>query len=205
MLRDWGAKQEVAPSAQKSQFRSPGLRLIFDKLQANGRTNILDLGPPLTANVGFFSNFNCRVYVGDWVDSLPLNGVEWGSSAAFCTLVSEVLNISESEKFDAILCWDIVNYLNEESLRQLSRFLTQHCNSEALCYMFTSSNREMCSQPSLYRILAEDEIEQEFLTTDVCSSPRYSQGRLAELMPEFKLHRSTLMPVGHQEHILQVR
>ncbi len=205
MVRARGAAQLSAPDAEELTYRSPGLQLVLEKISSGGKVNILDLGPPLSANVDFFSNYSCRLYIGDWLQSLPLANGVWGSAAEFSPLVSEVLELPESEKFDAIFCWDIVNYLNPESIRQFSRCLMQHCRSDALCFFFVSTGKTMLAQPPRYRIIADDMLEFEPNDAGECSSPRFTQSKILELMPEFQAHRSFLLQNGRQEQILKVR
>ena len=63
MVRPRGAAQLSAPDAEELEYRSPGLQLVFERINSGDKVNILDIGPPLSANVDFLT----PVYPGDKV------------------------------------------------------------------------------------------------------------------------------------------
>ena len=205
MFRAPGAAQLAAPYASEAGYRSPGLQLIFDRIKAGQKTSILDLGPPLAANVGFLSSYRCRLYIGDCLQSLPVHDEPWGRAPAFSPLFAEVLALTANDQFDVIFCWDLINYLSNESIRRFSRFLAQHSNADALCFFSLVTQKTMPSQPGKYRIIAEDVLHCEQDCDEACPSPRFTQRRILESMPEFQSHRSFLLQNGHQEQILRAR
>ena len=205
MFRAQGAARISAPDANESAYRSPGLQLIFERINSGDKVNILDLGSPLSSNVEFLSSYPCRLYIGDWLQSLPLDGDNWGDHPRFCPLFAEILSLKVADQFDVILGWDIINYLDEENIKRFSRFLAKHTNSKALCFLSVATQKEMTVQPARYRIMAEDSLHCEQPDCESCPSPRFTQSRLLELMPEFQSYRSFLLQNGRQEQILRIR
>jgi len=205
MFKAQGAARLSAPDAGAAEYRSPGLQLTFERINSGGKVNILDLGSPLSSNVEFLSSYPCRLYIADWLQSLPLDGAPWGEHAAFSPLFSEILPLQATDKFDVILGWDIVNYLSAENIKRFSRFLAKHTNPKALCFFSLATRKEMMAQPAKYRIVAENTLHCEQLDCEPCQSPRFSQSRLLELMPEFLSHRSFLLQNGRQEQVLRIR
>ncbi|MBN4073816.1 hypothetical protein JYT10_00025 [Beggiatoa alba] len=205
MFKAQGAARLSAPDTGESECRSPGLQLIFERINSGGKVNILDLGSPLSRNVDFLSSYFCRLYIADWLQSLPLDGAHWGGHAAFSPLFSEMLPLQSTDKFDVILGWDIINYLSVENIKSFSRFLAKHTNPKALCFFSLATRKEMPAQPAKYHIVAEDTLHYEQLGYESCQSPRFSQSRLLEMMPEFLPQRSFLLQNGRQEQVLRIR
>lgn len=205
MFRAQGAALLSAPNVDEPEYRSPGLQLIFERINKRKKVNILDLGQPLASNVEFLSSYQCRLYIGDWLQSLPLDGEHWAEHPAFSPLFSELLPFNSQEQFDVILGWDIVNYLSEENIRRFSRFIAVHMRPDALCFFSLATQKDMAAQPAKYRIMAEDTLHCEQHDGEFCSSPRFTQSRLLELMPEFQPYRSFLLQSGRQEQILRIR
>lgn len=206
MLRKQGATPVVAPDADFVEYRSPGLQLVFERIRALGKPSMLDLGPPLAANVDFLSRYPCRIYIGDWLESLPRQD-EPGSEPAppYCPVFGQMLPFSAKERFDIIFCWDLLNYMNADSIRGLSRFLAGHCNAGALCFFSIMTQKSMPLRPCRYRIKAEDTLQYQLLTSQQTASPRFTQSRILELMPEFQIQRSFLLKTGSQEQVFRIR
>ncbi len=206
MFRAQGAAARVSASDDNElTYRSPGLQLIFERISSADKVNILDLGPPLSSNVEFLSSYPCRLYIGDWLQWLPLYGDHWGEHPAFSPLFSEMLSLKADDQFDVILGWDMINYLGEENIRRFSRFLAEHTHANALCFFSVATHKEMAAQPAKYRILSKGSLHCEQADCNPCPSPRFTQSRLLELMPEFQSHRSFLLQNGRQEQILRIR
>lgn len=205
MLNVQGAARLSAPDTDESEYRSPGLQLIFERINSGDKVNILDLGPPLSSNVEFFSSYPCRLYIADWLQSLPLDGGCWAKHSTFSPLYSELFTFEKSDQFDVILGWDIINYLGEEDIRRFSRFIAAHTKANALCFFSLATQKHMTVQPARYRISREDSLCCQHAECDMCLSPRFTQSRLLELMQEFQAHRSFLLQNGCQEQVLRIR
>ncbi|MBN4078784.1 hypothetical protein JYT96_02150 [Gammaproteobacteria bacterium AH-315-C21] len=205
MFKAQGAARLSAPDIGQLVYRSPGLQLIFERISSGDKVNILDLGPPLSSNVEFFSSYHCRLYIADLLQSLSLVDTYWAESPAFSPMFPELLDFDESEQFDIILGWDIVNYLSEDSIRRFSRFIARHTKADALCFFSLLTHKEMAVQPAIHRILEEGSLHCEQHDCGSCASPRFTQSRLLELMKEFQAHRSFLLQNGRQEQVLRIR
>ncbi|MBL1293382.1 MAG: hypothetical protein COB61_005875 [Thiotrichales bacterium] len=205
MFKVQGAAHLSAPDSDQPAYRSPGLQLIFKRINNGDKVNILDFGSPLANNVEFFSAYHCRLTIADWLQSLPLGEDCWAESPAFSPLFPELLSFDTKEQFDVILGWDIINYLDEDDIRRFSRFIAPYTKPDALCFFSVITQKNMAMQPAKYRIMAEDSLHCEQYDCDECPSPRFTQSRLLELMKEFQAHRSFLLQNGRQEQILRIR
>ncbi len=107
-------------------FPTKALRKFLSVLSARSGPVLLDVGPVVGSNINFFAEHTgCKIHVEDLFADL-----EWHSAeqrmAEFPAFLKTRLTIPESS-VDAILCWDLFDYLDRPSAqvlgRQLSRLL----------------------------------------------------------------------------------
>jgi SAM-dependent methyltransferase len=110
-------------TAQRSSRRSTGFAEFTRSLAGYDKLAVLDLGPTSSANISFLTNYGGRVYNEDilresldrdYVTKQP-DGLEALDAQKF---FSE--NLDHPERlFDAILCWDIPDYLHEALVKPM--------------------------------------------------------------------------------------
>lgn len=98
---------------------SRGLRHFLAALPENGSLQVLDLGGLSESNVSFLSALGCKIHALDLLalfdafrSSLPGRGLGPGDAEAF---IEEYLGFPPAN-FEAILVWDVLEYLDEEVL-----------------------------------------------------------------------------------------
>lgn len=98
---------------------SRGLRHFLAALPESGPLQILDLGGLSESNVSFLSALGCKIHALDLLalfdayrSSLPGQGLAAGDAEAF---IEEYLGFAP-QHFDAILVWDVLEYLDAEVL-----------------------------------------------------------------------------------------
>ncbi|HEY6970786.1 MAG TPA: methyltransferase domain-containing protein [Candidatus Angelobacter sp.] len=110
-------------TGQRTSRRSTGFGAFTHRLSDYEQLSVLDLGPTSAANITFLTGFGGRVYN---VDILRVSqereyvvrqddGTEKLDAEKF---FSENLNYPERQ-FDAILCWDIPDYLDEALVKPM--------------------------------------------------------------------------------------
>lgn len=104
-------------NAQRTSRRSTGFAEFTRNLSGYQDLAVLDLGPTSSANISFLTGFGGRVYNEDILrasrDKSFLARQEDGSEKVDPKLFfAENLDHPEA-RFDAILCWDIPDYLDE--------------------------------------------------------------------------------------------
>lgn len=113
-----GASTEAGPSGgqERVQRRSNGLNELTRALSRLDGLCVLDLGPTSPANITHFANLGQRIYNEDVLfasrDSQFAIDTENGKSIDVDKFLAENLNY-ESEMFEAVLMWDMPDYLNE--------------------------------------------------------------------------------------------
>lgn len=114
---DVEAKPAARPHAQRISRRSTGFTEFTRSLTGFENLAVLDLGPTSSANISFLTGFGGRVYNEDILrasrDPDYLTRAEDGTEKLDPqTFFADNLNHPEG-RFDAILCWDIPDYLDE--------------------------------------------------------------------------------------------
>ena len=77
-MKQWfsglGLKSKEEPmedsSPEPETSASLALKVLYDQLRLQRKYHILDLGPALGANVDFFAQFSCKVYIEDFYRTL---------------------------------------------------------------------------------------------------------------------------------------
>jgi hypothetical protein len=164
-------------------------------------SRVLDLGPSVSANVKFLSALSCRLRIADLVRSLAAEPVESRRPEAMGALLEKLLPFAPDERFDALLAWDVFDYLRPDQVSSLMARLTPACPPEALALVLVSTQRTVPATPLRYRILDREHLSADGPREPTRASPRYGQADLQRLMPGFSVRRSFLLRSGMQEFL----
>lgn len=113
----------ASSSAPSSLRRSNGLREFCKELKGQQELRVLDLGAASQANINFFTELGHKVYTEDIYPILTGNQYrtrEEDRKWHFDTdaFLAENLNY-QMLLFDAVLCWDLLDQIEENALRPL--------------------------------------------------------------------------------------
>lgn len=123
-----GAQAQAKPTiktntARRTSRRSTGFTEFTRSLRGSENLSVLDLGPTSSANIAFLTGFGGRVYNEDILrESLDKDYLTVQADGP-ATLdpqkfFSENLDYPQGQ-FDAILCWDIPDYLHETLVKPM--------------------------------------------------------------------------------------
>jgi hypothetical protein len=116
--------------------------------------------------------------------------------------LGELLKFPADTQFDAVLAWDLLNYLDRREVAALARHVAPLCRSGALLFAMVSILKQAPAEPLRFRILDDGEhLSYEARTAAERPCPRYAPAELAELLRGFRLDRSYLMRHGVQEYL----
>lgn len=118
------SKPAIKPSAgQRISRRSTGFTEFTRSLKTYTNLSVLDLGPTSSANIAFLTGFNGRVHNEDILRASQDKTYQTRREDGSETLDPQKFfseNLSYPEKhFDAILCWDIPDYLHEALVKPM--------------------------------------------------------------------------------------
>jgi hypothetical protein len=162
---------------------------------------VLDLGPPVAANVEFLSALSCRVRVADLHRSLCAESIESRRPEAMPALLERLLPLTPGERFRALLAWDTFDYMRKDQVSALTNHLAPACHPGAPMLVLASTGREMPATPTRYRILDPENVACDGPVGPVRLGPRHAQADLGRMMPGFAVRRSVLLRSGLQEFL----
>lgn len=121
-----GASTESAPASQTQQRitrRSSGLSELMRDVARQQSLCILDLGPTSPTNISHLTGLGHKVYNEDLlsasIDAAYACRTEDGKPAVNAArFIAENLTY-ERELFDAVLCWDVADYLSESLVKPM--------------------------------------------------------------------------------------
>jgi hypothetical protein len=191
-----------AADAPSTSHRSLALKELLYGLQSGARHSVLDLGPSVAANVTFLSALSCRLRIADLVRSLSAESLESRRPEAMPSLLERLLPLGPDERFDAILAWDVFDYMRPDQVSALMARLAPACQPEAPVLVFVSTQRTIPATPLRYRIVDRETVAHEGPREPSRPSPRYGQHDFRRLIPAFSVRRSFLLRTGLQEFLL---
>lgn len=181
--------------------KSLALAALCQRLRHDRKYHILDLGPALGANVEFFSQFRCKLYIEDFYLSLAEVRAAETETASPEQLYQKLLPYTEDLRFDVILCWDLFNYLPRRELQALLKHLAQQCQRGTLLFSLVATHRQIPAQPTLFKILDNENLIYETDSSDLRPSIEYKPRDLKLLMQGFQTANTFQLRSGMQEFL----
>lgn len=185
-------------------FAAPLFREWMGAAEAGERIVVLDIGPPRSANVAFFSPYRCRLGIGDAVSEIvAVNGVDDRGQAM--GQLQTALPESLFGGADLILCWDLLDYLDANAIRCLALHLRQLVSPGAALHAIVGYGVSSIPSSPLGYLLANEGFSRPAPRPGDAGRkpPRHSSGELQRLMPDWRVERSVLLRSGFQEYMLR--
>ena len=185
-------------AAQTGRF-SNGLKEFLWQLEDIGRGNLLDLGQVSQNTLNFFIERNFKVYTEDvlvaWRDFLrteedrtrqvPAGGEAGDNSAGARAERFLTSNLDHpKESFDAVLLWDVLDYLDRETvIRLMERLSTLVRDAGAILAIF---HTRMPEQFYRYRVLDAVNLDPGQVPANVPPQPIYQNREIQDLFIRFR-------------------
>jgi hypothetical protein len=197
----FSGSRDPAEEARPPGLRCQALKELLGALRPGARHAVLDLGPALSANVRFLSALSCRVRIADLHRSLSVEPVESRRPEAVGALFDRLLPLAAGERFDALLAWDVFDYMRPDQVSALMGRLAPACPPETPVLVLASTGRTIPATPLRYRILDPENLACEGSREPTRPCPRHTQPDLARMMAGFSVRRSVLLRSGLQEYL----
>ena len=201
------ALREPPPQAtpqRAAEYQAAGLKLALEHLP-RPYASVLDLGPPLAANVARFNRLGMRVRlrIGDLDAAIDDLGLREAPLAHWERRLPELLPLREAERFDLVLAWDLPNYIGRDRWPSLVRHLVPRLAPGGAFHVLVRVGHSMPSHPCRYRIGADGMLAEENVTIDSVPAPRLPHAEVEKLHPGLVAPRSHLGKQGVQEYLLE--
>lgn len=197
----WGRRPGPAEPAPPPGHHSLALKALLEGLRHWERPAVLDLGAPVGSNVELLSALSCRVSIADLHRFLATETLARREPEPFKALLERLLPQAPQQRFAALLCWDLFNYMRPDQISSLMARLAPALQAGAQVLAFVWTRRRIPVAPLRYRIIDNENVVGEGAREPLRASPLYMQPDLARLMPGFSVKSSFLMRNGIQEYL----
>jgi hypothetical protein len=187
-----GATERATSTGDLQQaLRVPLLSERLDALSPERREFWLDLGriqPALVERLAVGPNY---LVVGDHQGPNPDRGLPAPLPRP-------------SRRFDVILAWDWINYLDPHALKSFGRDIAGSARSGTQLHALIHYRAvEMPKNPQDFRLSVDGRLGHVTAVGEQCPAPRYSPKALEKAMPEWRVERTLLLNNGMQEFVLE--
>jgi len=183
--------------------RSPILKLLSRKLEEDRRFEILDLGPALNENIGYFSQYRCKVHIDDFYSSFrDFDFFAPADEGSLDNLFSYLLPLPADARFDIVFLWDILNYMKLEECGYLFDHIQKHSRPGTAVFAMIYTRREMPEVPISFRIADNGRIHYDSNSSITKTCPRHEGPSLEEKLGRFRITNSYLLRNGFKEYLL---
>jgi hypothetical protein len=185
----------VADTLVASRGLSGFLSLVFSRPMAE----VLDLGPAIGSNIAFLGErLGCKIHVKDLYADLERHARD-DALERFPEFLATSFADYDAESIDAVLCWDIFDYLAPPASAVLAGTLIHALRpGGALLALFGGGGT---TEPSYTRYVIEDERHLRYrIAPAACGRQRALQNRdILALFPGLTLFDSVLLKSGVRE------
>jgi hypothetical protein len=196
------AATTVPPQRESRVYRSLALNTLCRQFRPERRYKILDLGAAFGANVDFFSQFSCEIYIEDLYQTLTsFDFFPPDDELGYADVFEYLLPYRLETRFDVILAWDLFNYLEQEEYLHLTRRLSEFSRPGSRLFALISTRKHIPDKPINYKIVDRESVLYEGTSTVLRPCPRYEQSEIQRLMPSFRVTNSFLLRNGVKEYI----
>jgi hypothetical protein len=185
-----------------SVHTSPALNILFHEFRPEQKYHILDLGRAFSSNVEFFSQYTCRIYIEDFYSTLssfdylsPEDGISYDSVFEY------LLPYRRGTRFDVVLTWDLLNYLEREEFRAFFRHLDGYCRRGSFLFALISTAKHIPEKPTHFRILDFENLQYEAHASVLRPCPQYQPSDFNQLMPGFRTYSSFQLRNNFREYL----
>ena len=181
--------------------RSPGLQTVVAALPSDGSCRVLDLGPAIGDNLTFVSSIAEALQIVDLFGVGSAEGdVDYANvDTGLATLRS--LDRTKHRTFHLVFTWDMFDYLPEARAREVLEALGNLCRPGALLHAIVHATDTMPAIPTRYRILGDDRLACEPVTSDWRGAPNLPPATVERLLKGFHIEHSFVLRHGVREYV----
>jgi len=174
-------------------FRSTSQKLqqLLLQLSRRPKPHLLDVGHLNGSNIEWLIQRGFKVHVDDCFRFFGKTGV--GSQEG---LLRDLLSDGTKQypaRFDAILCWDLFDYLSSKQAREVVEKLRSLLKPKGLLFAFFNYSSSSPSRQIRYRIFSETQLEYHTLPTDPLRRRVYENRDIQDLFSGFEGLNSCLL------------
>lgn len=186
------------------RFNAPLFRSLVERLDSDERCVVLDLGAARAQTIELFGRYRCRLDIADLTDGVDELNAETESDRLYAA-AERMLPVPHGEEADAVLCWDIPNYLGRPALSALMSCIAERTRAGGLVHMLIIySETHMPERPGHFVPQQDQSLLDVSIDRHVRKAPRYAPTDLTDCLPAFSMERAMLLSNGMQEILFRV-
>lgn len=174
-------KLEIGTTVYRSAAAEEMLRL----LKSRPRPTVLDFGPLLRENVEMLSGLHCKMFIEDYHQGLsddPFAGISEGS-------------------LDAVLCWDMLNYLRRDAGHLLVQAIKPYMRPGGVILVQIASSQYVSKYPLRFRLIDRQHMSCEVESSETVVREPFTSRAIHTMLEGFKPMHSLHLRNGLQEHL----
>lgn len=192
------------PVTETVRFNAPLFRALVERLATDERCVVLDLGAARTQTVALFGRYRCRLDIADLADGLQRLDAETDAETLHVA-IEAMLPTANGEALDAVLCWDLLNYLDRRTLTALMSRIAARTKPGTLVHMLiVYAATHMPQQPGRIVPQADLSLVDNAVGQHARKAPRYTPADLTDCLRGFSMERAMLLGNGMQEILFRV-
>ena len=189
------------PQTEAVVHSSLGLPALCNAILEMDTCSILELGPIRSSNIEFWARFSPSIFVADLRSSLPLP-VSHSEEGEFIEPDwGRILNLPEGSRYNVILAWDLLNYMEISAVSSLIRYMRVYCRPEALLFALIYDQKQMPEKITVYRVVDESHLAYEYSGTEMRPCLRHQPRALSGAMSNFSPFQSYRLKNGMVEYV----
>ncbi len=197
----------AAPAVTCSTFKSTLFQALFDfeSMEPGHCLTVLDMGPAIASSIEFFGQTKCQLHILDLLSEPIITEQQQLTSEELVPHFTKLLQFPGSTRFDVCLFWDLFNYLDKPAIQILDQLLAPFLtpDTKAHCFGLLKTNTPLAYQQ--YGIVQPDVLSVSGRCDSAPAIYPHPQAQLKALLSSFNTTRTTLLPGGRLEMLLQSR
>jgi len=201
-LSAWPVARETV--AKPVRFNAPLFRSLMQRLDTGERCIVLDLGTARTQTVSLFGRYGCRLDIADLLDGVERLNAE-PDPQRLQDEAEALLPVPHAEAADAVLCWDILNYLDRPALTALMSRVAARARPGTLVHMLiVYADTHMPARPGHIVPQEDHSLLDIAVARSEREAPRYTPCDLTDCLHGYSLERAVLLTNGMQEMLFRL-
>lgn len=174
--------------------RSPGVTAMYNELRVSAENHVLDLGLSSGASFNFFTQLSCKIHFENINEFFADNDTDTLSGDELIAKLDDYLTpLDPDMRFDAILTWDLFNFLDLKTIGWLIQRLSQYCQPNTLLHIMKCVSANMPAKPRHCQIIDQYRINIKQSSQQTARiRPYHGTALLLRHMPNFYMENSYL-------------
>ncbi|MFQ5670853.1 MAG: hypothetical protein ACE5HD_10115 [Acidobacteriota bacterium] len=197
------------------------LSSLVQHLKQLNHPSLLDLGPTCGSNISYFIRLGCKVHADDYVTALlssssgrpkPKTGPQRAAAGRAAPAGSRRPRAGAppvehgSGKFQAVLCWDLFDYLPEDEALGVAHEIGRITADRGyVLALFGPARGLEVRLPLRFRIQAEGHVQAESIPGSSLRPHHVTNRHILQLFSDFEIAQTILLKNGVREMLLQKR